>query len=37
MRARGSSRASARAADFADPLFHTGLKPGEAHRLKPED
>jgi uncharacterized protein YecT (DUF1311 family) len=26
-----------RGGDFADPLFHTGLKPGEVHRLKPED
>ena len=23
--------------DFADPLFHTGLNPDKAYRLKPED
>ena len=31
------TRICPRGGDFADPLFHTGLKPGEAHRLKPED
>jgi uncharacterized protein YecT (DUF1311 family) len=30
-------RICSRGGDFADPLFHTGLKPGEAYRLKPED
>ena len=26
-----------RGGDFADPLFHTGLDPDKAYRLKPED
>jgi uncharacterized protein YecT (DUF1311 family) len=26
-----------RGGDFADPLFHTGLNPDKAYRLKPED
>jgi len=26
-----------RGGDFADPLFHTGLDPDKAHRLKPKD
>jgi hypothetical protein len=31
------TRICPRGGDFADPLFHTGLDPDKAHRLKPED
>jgi len=31
------SRICPRAGDFTDPLFHTNLKQGDAHRLNPED